>query len=171
MTAGDNGMPHMVLGETSVKAGALAYDPTTVNATEFVFDSPVTIPAGVEFFAVVGPFPNEWGDDIAILLCRRGQGEKCTGYHFVYDEENYEYLETGTWYQNTDDPLSLAVAPVLSFITSAPTSIYEPVVGKQVLSHTYYNIAGMSSNKPFDGMNIVVTRYSDGTFSTTKVIR
>ena len=172
MTAGDDGMPDQVLATTSVKAGDLAFDPTTVNATEFVFDEPVDIPAGTEFFAVVGPFPNNGGDDIAILLCRRDLGEKCTGYHFVYDEENYEYLETGTWYKNTDDPLSLAVAPVLSFVTSSDnTSFSQPEADKQVLSHTYYNLAGMSSSKPFNGMNIVVTHYSDGTFTATKVIK
>jgi len=172
MAAGADGMPGEVLGTTSVKAGDLAYDPTTVNATEFVFDTPVSIPAGTEFFAVVGPFPNDNGDDIAMLLCRRDLDEKCTGYHFVYDEENYEFLETGTWYQNTDDPLSLARAPVLRFITSTPPSgIDQPVVDKEIAGHTYYNLAGMSSDTPFDGMNIVVTRYSDGTSTATKVMR
>ena len=172
MTVGDDGMPDQVLGSTSVKAGDLAYDPYIVNATEFVFDEPVVIPAGTEFFAVVGPFPNDYGDDIAILLCRRGEGEKCTGYHFVYDEdENYNYLETGTWYQNVDDPLSLAVAPLLSYRTTEPSGINEPVVDKQVLSHTYYNLAGMASSKPFDGVNIVVTRYTDGSQTATKVLR
>lgn len=172
MTAGADGMPDLVLGSTSVKAGELAYDPTTVNATEFVFDEPVDIPAGTEFFAVVGPFPNENGDDIAILLCRRNEGEKCTGYQFVYDEdENYNYLETGTWYKNTDDPLSLAVAPKLSFISTPHTSIELPAIGKQVLSQTYYNLAGVSSSKPFDGVNIVITNYSDGTHRANKVIK
>lgn len=172
MTAGADGMPDQVLGTTSVKAGDLAFDPTTINATEFVFDDPVGIPAGTEFFAVVGPFPNDYGDDIAILLCHRDLGEKCTAYHFVYDEEGYEYLETGTWYENTDDPLSLAVAPMLSFTSFAPdTSVDQPVVDKQVLGHIYYNVAGMSSNVPFDGVNIVVTRYSDGTSTATKVIK
>ena len=172
MAADADGMPGEVLGATSVKAGDLAFDPTTVNATEFVFDEPVAVPAGTEFFAVVGPFPNDYGDDIAILLCHRDLGEKCTGYHFVYDEENYEYLETGTWYKNNDDPLSLAVAPVLSFVTPVtPTSIDQPVVDKVEVGHTYYNLAGMSSGTPFNGINIVVTRYSDGTITATKVIK
>ena len=172
MTAGADGMPDQVLGSTSVKAGDLAFDPTTVNATEFVFDEPVEISAGTEFFAVVGPFPNGNGDDIAILLCRRGQGEKCTGYHFVYDEdENYNYLETGSWYQNVDDPLSMAVAPKLSFVSSTHTSIDQPVADKEVVGHTYYNLTGVASSKPFDGVNIVITNYSDGTHSATKVIK
>ena len=40
------------------------------------------------------------------------------------------------------------------------------VVGKD-----YYNPLGVSSSQPFDGVNIVVTRYSNGTTRTTKVIR
>ena len=43
--------------------------------------------------------------------------------------------------------------------------------GKVVLSRTYVNAQGMQSDKPFDGLNIVVTRFSDGTTTTTKVVR
>ena len=171
MAAGDDGMPASVLGSTSVKAGNLAFDPTTVNATEFVFDTPITISAGTEFFAVVGPFPNDNGDDIAILLCRRNEGEKCTAYHFVYDEDlNHEYLETGSWYKNTDDPLSLAVAPVLNYDISI-TGIAQNLGEKTAVSREYVNLAGHVSKTPFDGINIVLTRYSDGTCTASKVIR
>jgi len=34
----------------------------------------------------------------------------------------------------------------------------------------YYNPAGQVSDKPYDGVNIVVTSYTDGTQKTTKVI-
>ena len=170
MAAGADGMPGEVLGTTSLKASELAYDPTTVNATEFVFDNPVSIKAGTEFFAVVGPFPNDNGDDIAILLVRRGEGEKCTAYHFVYDEdENYNYLETGTWYKNVDDPISLAVAPKLKY--NVNTAISTISTNKQVTGVTYYNVAGVASVTPFDGINIVVTRYSDGSQTATKILR
>ena len=119
---------------------------------------------------MVGPFPNNNGDDIAILLCRRGEGEKCTGYHFVYDEDaNYNYLETGTWYQNVDDPISMAIAPMLKY--AEPTAISTVSCDKQAVSNTYFNIAGMASDKPFDGINIVVTRYSNGSRTVTKVMR
>ena len=43
--------------------------------------------------------------------------------------------------------------------------------GKVVISQTYVNALGMQSDKPFDGLNIVVTRFSDGTTTTTKVVR
>ena len=40
----------------------------------------------------------------------------------------------------------------------------------QVAGVTYYNAAGMSSNKPFEGLNIVVTRYTDGKVNSTKAV-
>ena len=170
VAAGEDGMPGEILGSTSLKASELAYDPNTVNATEFIFDTPVEVKAGTEFFAMVGPFPNKDGDDIAILLCRREEGEKCTAYHFVYDEDgNYNYLDTGKWYKNVDDPLSLTIAPVLKY--SVLDGISTSSATKQAVSHTYYNIAGMASDKPFQGVNIVVTRYSDGSHTATKVFR
>ena len=43
--------------------------------------------------------------------------------------------------------------------------------GKAVASTRYVNVAGQMSDKPFSGMNIVVTTYTDGTTSTTKVIK
>ena len=52
-----------------------------------------------------------------------------------------------------------------------PTSVTEFMGEKQVLGVTYVNTLGMSSDKPFDGINIVVTRYSDGSITTAKVIK
>ncbi len=44
-------------------------------------------------------------------------------------------------------------------------------LNKKVVSVKYVNIAGMESSTPFQGVNIVVTRYEDGSQSTTKVIK
>jgi hypothetical protein len=41
----------------------------------------------------------------------------------------------------------------------------------EVVDVTYVNLQGMRSSKPFDGINIVVTRYSNGSVTTTKVLR
>lgn len=41
----------------------------------------------------------------------------------------------------------------------------------EIVGVTYVNAQGMQSDKPFDGLNIVITRYSDGTTTNTKVIR
>ena len=45
-----------------------------------------------------------------------------------------------------------------------------PYSGK-VAGIKYYNLAGMASDRPFDGVNIVVTTYTDGTQSTSKVMK
>ena len=54
---------------------------------------------------------------------------------------------------------------------SVVTAISDVDAGKTVSSVKFYNITGMESDKPFSGVNIVVTRYTDGSFSTTKVLR
>lgn len=42
---------------------------------------------------------------------------------------------------------------------------------KAVQSVHYYNLMGQQSDKPFEGINIVVTRYTDGSVSTVKVMK
>ena len=42
---------------------------------------------------------------------------------------------------------------------------------KAVSSVKYYNAAGMASDTAFDGINIVVTKYADGSQSTAKVVK
>ena len=42
---------------------------------------------------------------------------------------------------------------------------------KEIDHVRYINVAGMESDIPFDGVNIVVTTYTDGTITTTKVIK
>ena len=42
---------------------------------------------------------------------------------------------------------------------------------KEVAKTTYINASGQQSDKAFDGLNIVVTTYTDGTTSTTKVMK
>lgn len=51
-----------------------------------------------------------------------------------------------------------------------PTGI-ENLNARQVVSEKYYNPAGIESSTPFQGVNIVVTRYSDGSTTTTKILR
>lgn len=42
---------------------------------------------------------------------------------------------------------------------------------KTVESVHYYNLMGVESAEPFQGINIVVTRYSDGSSTAVKVLR
>lgn len=77
---------------------------------------------------------------------------------YVQDEN------TGKYYVRTYD------LPV-DWNNQVVTAINGITTGAQVESVRYYNVAGIESEKPFAGMNIVVTRYSDGTTTTTKVVK
>lgn len=52
-----------------------------------------------------------------------------------------------------------------------PTSIFGVVTGKVVAGVKYYNVAGVESDRPFQGVNIEVTRYTDGSKSTRKILK
>lgn len=54
--------------------------------------------------------------------------------------------------------------------TNLPTGVTD-VYAKTVAGVKYVNVAGMESNTPFDGVNIMVTTYTDGTQSAVKVIK
>ena len=43
--------------------------------------------------------------------------------------------------------------------------------GKAVAGVKYYNVAGQAADKAFDGVNVVVTTYVDGTQSVVKVVK
>jgi len=47
----------------------------------------------------------------------------------------------------------------------------EEINASNEVSVTYVNAQGIQSDKPFNGVNIVITRYSDGSTRTTKVVR
>lgn len=51
------------------------------------------------------------------------------------------------------------------------TSIDITDVTKNVVDVRYYNVAGIESNKPFIGVNIVVTTFDDGSKIVTKIIK
>lgn len=50
------------------------------------------------------------------------------------------------------------------------TAVSQLTAGREVVSVTYCDVAGRMSAKPFEGVNIVVTRYSDGTVTTGKAV-
>jgi len=58
-------------------------------------------------------------------------------------------------------PLTLSSASII-------TAVDNVEAGKAVASVRYINMQGMSSVKPFAGMNVVVTTYSDGSRTTAK---
>ncbi|MBP5687392.1 MAG: hypothetical protein J6X22_01970 [Muribaculaceae bacterium] len=51
------------------------------------------------------------------------------------------------------------------------TAIDTLMLNKEVSKVTYVNLMGVESDRPFEGVNIVVTHYTDGSVTTTKEIR
>ncbi len=58
----------------------------------------------------------------------------------------------------------------LDITQDVPTGITD-VNGKAIKSVKYVNVAGVVSDKPFSGVNIVVTEYTDGSRTTSKMLR
>ncbi len=64
--------------------------------------------------------------------------------------------------------------PKATFSVTDPdvvTGIDDAFTGKPIKGVRYYNLSGVASTTPFEGFNIVVTEYTDGTKSSTKVIK
>lgn len=76
--------------------------------------------------------------------------------------------DSGDWGMNTAAYFCMDKFQVEDGIT---TSVENVSADKAVAGVKYVNLAGMTSDKPFDGVNVVVTSYTDGTTSTTKVVK
>ncbi len=77
--------------------------------------------------------------------------------------------DVGQWGMNT--PGYVCVDDFNSPNPGTSTGVNNVNAGKQVATVKYVNIAGVMSDKPFDGVNIVVTTYTDGSQSTMKVLK
>ena len=94
-------------------------------------------------------------------------GSQIKGSIVVLDEDNRQ----ATYTYNTGNDAVGAVEFYLNW--SAPgvvTAINAIDADREVASVTYYNPAGMAAGEPHDGVNIVVTTYTDGSRTTTKVV-
>lgn len=167
---GEDGAPGAVLASASVKAGDLKYSETDYLATIFHFDKTIELNKGTEFFITVGPFPNGslevspyTADDIAIFCHRRSTGEKNTAWHYlaVYDENSKPTGEY-KWYANTEDPLSMAISPVIDYEKyDAVQDIRYDESGAEATIVGIYTIEGIRETKTTPG-NIYIYKYSDG---------
>lgn len=168
---GENGEPGEELASTSVKASDLKYSDDDYLATTFAFAEPVSMEKGKEFFVVVGPFPNGTmeespytSDDISIFCLRRNAGMKTTAWQLVEDtDENNNGLGTYTWFANTDDPTSIAIAPCVTYKdTGTSIGVTTPATDAEATVTAIYSISGQRVNAPVRG-GMYIMRYSDGT--------
>lgn len=168
---GENGEPGEELASASVKASDLKYSDDDYLATTFTFAEPVSMEKGKEFFVVVGPFPNGTmeespytSDDISIFCLRRNAGMKTTAWQLVEDtDEDNNGLGTYTWFANTDDPTSIAIAPCVTYKdTGTSIGVTTPATDAEATVTAVYSISGQRVNAPVRG-GMYIMRYSDGT--------
>lgn len=78
-----------------------------------------------------------------------------------------ESTDVGTYGINTSTYFCM---DKLQVIEAESTAVESNFAVKTVAVTQYVNLAGQTSNRPFDGVNVVVTRYTDGTTTTTKAV-
>jgi len=148
------GMPGKVLASGFLNASELRSSVDSIIPTTFVLDKTVEVKG--EFFVSISGIPNnatnDGTDDIAILCYRRNYGEKNTAYHYVAIETGN--LPTGdyAWYANYDDPLSMAICPVLTYgIPQAISSVKNDIIK----SAQIYNLNGLRVENARSGLYII----------------
>ena len=59
----------------------------------------------------------------------------------------------------------------IALVPKTESAVENINAGKAVAGVKYYNVAGQAADKAFDGVNVVVTTYVDGTQSVVKVVK
>lgn len=167
---GSDGAPGEVLATAKRKASELKYSDDDYLRTDFILDKSVNLKKGTEFFVTVGPFPNNtmdsapYQDDIAIFCLRRQAGQKSTAWQYVLDDDgNGGYTDTGKWYENTDEPTSMAIAPVVAydFDTDGIHGVNKDTAADATIVAIYTIDGKQVADAQAEGVYIL--RYSDGT--------
>ncbi len=99
-------------------------------------------------------------------------------FHVVVARQNYQYgyrtsapmRAAGTVGSGTSGSMGVYALDLPSG-GGGITAVKDVKGNKEVVSVSYYNIMGVESTTPFEGINIVVTRYSDGSATSHKVMR
>lgn len=153
-----DGNPGQTLASASVKAGDIRYSDDTYLATTFVLDRPAEVTG--EFFVVIEGMPNNTldvppytSDDIAVACVRRDPGQKSTTWQLVEDQDEYgNPLGTSRWYENTDEAVSMALCPVVTYDSpQTPDGITEVGAGTDAAEAPAYTLQGVRVERPARG--------------------
>lgn len=79
------------------------------------------------------------------------------------DQQAYKVYEGTVPY--VVSPIDLSTDGIITAVTDINATT------KTVRQVRYYNLAGIESSEPFDGINVVVTTYTDGSKSTAKILK
>ena len=126
---------------------------------------------GVTVTAVPAPVPNASGirllddDEYTTTTDTDGAFSLEVPYEADYNVSfsKYGYMDLTLDEDELGEVIILAYNPA--------TGIDVLTAGKTVSAVKYVNVSGMTSDKPFDGLNIVVITYEDGSRQTSKLIK
>lgn len=125
-----------------------------------------------------GYFPVKW--DLMQQVPNITPGEAYWFYAIIRlaDENNPAIAGDGPSRTNGEVPykpyagtVPYIVYPTNISASSIITAVNDVNTVKTVKQVRYYNLAGVESSEPFDGVNVVVTTYTDGTRTATKVLK
>lgn len=89
----------------------------------------------------------------------------------VEDVADYEAATTLSYEVSGKQGVTNKSITIVVNFNDEPTAVEEVAAEKAVSNVTYYNVSGMASAEPFDGVNIVVTKYADGTKKVEKILK
>lgn len=100
-------------------------------------------------------------------------GEELLEHIITLDDEgvNFRLAEPGNYTIRLVFLDKAAASGMHLYVTKNEVTAVNGISAKAVAGVKYYNLAGVESNKPFNGINVVVTTYSDGTTSTSKMVK
>lgn len=140
-------------------------------------NSKFVIPAGLNndldgaFYIGGWDYNIKEGNLVMDALDADGNQGKLYNFHFIVRRTTDAYGAKKTLSFREDAPSIIEAWPIDLTENSYITAITTVDTEAQVVGVEYVNLAGMRSGKPWQGVNIVVTRYSDGTRTTTKVVK
>lgn len=123
---------------------------------------------------LVGAFSADWRYNAGQFAPTTGEAYKFLGVVMLKDEPQQSAGQPRhVAVQDGSTPNTKYVVGPLDLTGSKEqivTAVSQLTAGREVVSVTYCDVAGRMSAKPFEGVNIVVTRYSDGTVTTGKAV-
>ena len=105
-----------------------------------------------------------------------GKTNGCNDIAFDYADNLYTCCNSNELFvqyriPRLEETLATPAATKYAFTIPASTGVADNVAGKVVAGVKYYNVAGVEASKPFSGVNVVVTNYTDGTKTVAKVVK
>ena len=91
--------------------------------------------------------------------------------NFAGGDVEFTYFKSDYFIPGQPNAAWTMVNPSVCHVTTPHTAIENVDASKSIASVQYVNVAGQVSSTPFNGVNMVVTRYADGSTVTTKVVK